>query len=97
MPNPIDRPSLTTDLLTRYGNASKVGGSHNAKAIPTTVGERSSNGGESFGIQEAQFTLRLFRVKSGDLLLQSDFKREGRDLSQYVKGLSTVPYDHRAK
>lgn len=86
MPIPTPRPSLTTDLATRYATQ-RVGGAFNDKNI-------IENGVDALfaSFQSAQFQNFngfLTRVQQG----VSDFKRDGKDLSQYVQGLSTTPYD----
>jgi hypothetical protein len=83
---PIQRNSLTTDLVTRY-NTQKAGGAYNAKAIIET------------GVDPlfASYQGATFQNKNGFLTEQSvgtsDFKNDGKDLSQYVAGLNTTKYD----
>ena len=91
MPTPTDRPSLKTSLSSRYSGQS-IGGAFDAKYIPTQPGQRGAEGGLGMGIQDQLYTSPLFRIASQAFLQQSDFKNEGKDLSTYVKGLSTVPY-----
>ena len=91
MPIQIDRVSLKTSLASRYAGQ-KAGGAFDAKNIPTQPGQRGAEGGLGFGMQEQQYTTPLFRIASNAFLQQSDFKKEGKDLSAYSKGLSTTPY-----
>ena len=91
MATPINRESLSTDMETRYKNQN-AGGAFDAKNIVTQPGDRSSNGGVGFGLQETRYTNKLFRVSSNSFLQQSDFKNEGNNLSLYSKGLNTTPY-----
>jgi hypothetical protein len=86
MPIPTPRPSLTTDLATRYATQ-RVGGAFNDKNI-------IESGVDALfaSFQSAQFQTKngfLTKVQQG----VSDFKGEGKDLSIYVQGLSVVPYD----
>ena len=92
MPTPTDRPSLKTSLSQRYAGQ-RAGGAFDAKNIPTQPGQRGAEGGLGLGIQEQQYTIPLFRIASCAFLQQSDFNNSGKDLSLYVQGLSTVPYD----
>jgi hypothetical protein len=84
MPNP--RPSLTTDLATRYATQN-VGGAFDARDIIES------------GVDplEASFQGAQFQNKNGFLTKVqqgvSDFKNDGNNLSQYVEGLNTQKYD----
>jgi hypothetical protein len=86
MPTPSPRPSLTTDLATRYATQ-KAGGAYDAKNIIES------------GVDAlfASFQSSQFQIKNGFLTAQklevSDFKNDGGDLSIYVKGLNTKKYD----
>lgn len=91
MPTPTERPSLTKCLAVRY-SSQKAGGAFDAKNIPTQAGQRGSEGGLGLGIQEQLYTTPLFRIASWAFMQQSDFKNDGKDLSAYVQGLSTVKY-----
>lgn len=91
MPTPTERPSLTKCLAIRYAGQ-RVGGAFDAKNIPTEPGQRGAEGGLGLGIQEQQYTIPLFRIASWAFLQQSDFRNDGKDLSIFVKGLSTFPY-----
>lgn len=93
MPLPIDRPSLKTSLSQRYAKQ-RVGGAFDDKNIPTQPGQYGTEGGLGFGIQGAQFiSPPLFRIDSWAFLQQSQFINNGNNLSMYVKGLDTTPYD----
>lgn len=81
-----NRPSLTTNLATRYATQ-KVGGAFDARNIIET-----GTDGLFSSLQSAQFQVSNgFLTK--EMLLVSDFKNEGNNLSQYVKGLDTTKYD----
>jgi len=75
----------------RY-SVQSAGGAFDAKNIPTQPGQRGAEGGLGFGFQEQLFTRPLFRIASWAFIQQSDFKNDGKDLSEFVRGLSTVPY-----
>jgi hypothetical protein len=82
MPNQNERPSLTTDLLTRY-ETQKEGGAYDAKTAATSTAPNS--------LQSAQFEKTdKFLVK--EPIGVSQFKNDGKDLSQFVKGLDTRKY-----
>ena len=85
MPIPVERTSLTTDLASRYGNQ-RVGGAFDAKNI-------IESGVDSIA---ASYQGAQFQKANGFLTKEqqgiSDFKNDGKDLSQYVKGLDTRPY-----
>lgn len=86
MPNPISRPSLTTDLASRY-TSQKIGGAFDARNIIQTGTDALFA-----SYQSSQFQLTngfLTKEKLG----VSDFKNDGGNLSQYVQGLNTTPYD----
>ena len=85
MPIPTPRPSLTTDLATRYATQ-RVGGAFNDRDI-ITVGEVAlfaSYQGTTF----QKISGFLTKAKLG----VSEFKADGKDLSFYVKGLNTTKY-----
>jgi len=86
MPNPIQRPSLTTDLATRYATQN-VGGAYDARDIIEAGVDplQASYQGQQFQNQNGFLT----EVQQG----VSDFKGDGNDLSQYVQGLDTTKYD----
>lgn len=91
MPNAIERQSLKTSLSTRY-SGQKAGGAFDAKNIATQPGQRGSEGGLGFGLQEVRYTVPMFRIASWAFLQQSDFKNDGNNLSAFVKGLDTTRY-----
>ncbi len=83
---PISRPSLTTDLATRYATQN-VGGAYDARDIiekgvdPIVASYQGATFQNINGfLTEAQQGV-------------SDFKNNGNGLSQYVEGLSTKKYD----
>jgi hypothetical protein len=86
MPIPTPRPSLTTDLATRYATQ-RAGGAFDAKNIIES------------GVDAlfASYQSATFQKQNGFLtkmqLEVSDFKNDGGDLSIYVQGLSTQKYD----
>jgi hypothetical protein len=86
MPNAVARPSLTTTLADRY-ETQPVGGAFDARDI-VEVGVDALFA----SMQGSQF-----QVKNGFLTKEqqgiSDFKNDGKDLSQYVAGLDTSKYD----
>lgn len=86
MPTPLQRPSLTIDLATRYATQT-VGGAFDARDII----ESGTDG--LFASYQAQ----QFQLTNGFLTKEvqgvSDFKNNGGGLSQYVQGLDTTPYD----
>lgn len=80
MAEKIDRPSLTTNLETRY-NSQKVGGSYDAKG-PTPD--------EIFGIQEKYWTVSGFARGgneglgvNGSKQIESSLYRQGLDNRRY--------------
>ena len=91
MPIPTDRTSLRTSLSERY-SSQRLGGAFDARNILTVPGQRGSEGGLGFGLQEVLYTTPLFRIASWAFLQQSDFKNDGNGLSMYVKGLDTTRY-----
>jgi hypothetical protein len=86
MPIPTPRPSLTTDLATRYVTQ-KAGGAFNDKNIIETGVDALFASYQGATFQKANGFLT--KVQQG----VSDFKADGKDLSFYVQGLSTTPYD----
>jgi len=85
MPTPVSRPSLTTDLSSRYATQ-KVGGAFDAKNI--------IEGGVAPAFASLQGV--QFQVKNGFLTEEpqniSNFKNDGGDLSIYAQGLNTTKY-----
>lgn len=86
MPIPTPRPSLTTDLATRYATQ-RVGGAFNDRDIIETGVDGLFASYQAIQFQKANGFLT--RVQQG----VSDFKADGKDLSYYVQGLNTTPYD----
>ena len=86
MPIQQARPSLTTDLATRYATQ-QVGGAFDARDIIES------------GVDPlfASYQGTTFQNVNGFLTEQqvgvSDFKNDGNGLSTYVQGLNTTPYD----
>lgn len=83
---PTPRPSLTTDLATRYATQ-KVGGAFDARDIVETGVDALFSSYQ--GIQFQNTNGFLTKVQQG----VSDFKNDGEGLSIYEQGLSTVKYD----
>ncbi len=83
---PITRPSLTTDLATRYATQ-RAGGAYNAKNIIKTGVDPLFASYQATQFQNVNGFLT--EAKQGN----SDFKNDGKDLSQYVAGLNTTKYD----
>ena len=86
MPNPISRPSLTIDLATRY-QTQKAGGAFDDKNIIESGVDALFASYQGATFQNANGFLT--KVQQG----VSDFKGDGANLSIYVQGLSTTPYD----
>lgn len=86
MPNALPRPSLTLTLADRYATQ-PVGGAFNARNIIESGVDAlfASNQGAEFQVKNGFLTEEQIQV--------SDFKDDGNDLSIYVQGLSTTPYD----
>lgn len=89
MPTPITRPSLTTDLASRYASQ-RVGGAFDARDIieAGTDALFASFQGATFQNTNGFLTKEQLGV--------SDFKNDGNNLSQYVQGLDTRKYDPSA-
>lgn len=85
MPNAVARPSIQTDLASRYATQN-VGGAFDARNIIETGVD-----GLFASIQSGEF-----QVKNGFLTKEqqgvSDFKNEGKDLSIFVTNLDTRKY-----
>lgn len=82
---PITRPSLTTDLASRYATQHVGGAFDDRNIIESGVDPIAASN------QGAQFQLKngfLTKVQQGI----SDFKNDGNNLSTYVQGLNTTPY-----
>lgn len=86
MPTPIARPSLTTDLATRYATQ-KVGGAFDARDIVESGVDSLFASYQGATFQNANGFLTEMQLEV------SDFKNDGNGLSIYVQGLSTQPYD----
>jgi len=85
MPTPIQRPSITTDLASRY-ETQKVGGAFDARNI-------IEKGVDSIAASYQGATFQTANGFSTEAQQgQSDFKNDGLGLSSYVKGLDTRPY-----
>lgn len=88
MPNPIERPSLTIDLATRY-EKSKAGGSFDAHAAGIKGGQ--NNPVNNFPDDAAVG----FVLDKRNGIMVSDFKdvKKGQSgLSLFLKGFTNVPY-----
>lgn len=95
MPSPTQRPSLKTDLASRYSKQ-KVGGAFDAKNIDTNVGDSvTTDPVHGSGIQDTTFRRGGFTVKES----QSGFKDIGngvssKQLSIYIKGFNNQRYSN---
>ena len=96
MPTPITRPSLTTDLLTRYSNQ-KVGEAFDVKKTLGSPGSTPQAGStiDANSIQAQRFQApKGFEVKVGQEGTQF-LDAQGttsKQLSTYVQNLSTQKY-----
>lgn len=88
MPNPSDRPSLTTDLTTRY-QKSKVGGAFDARSAGIQGGQ--NNPVDNFANDAANG----FVLDKRNQIMVSDFKdvkNNKSGISLYLKGFSNEKY-----
>ena len=101
MPTPINRPSLTTNLESRYVKQ-RVGGAFDVKLILKDAYSAPSAGDRMpiNGIQEQKYTVKDFVVKGmqGVTELKDALASNGGgsskslELSTYIKGIDTRKY-----
>jgi len=96
MPTPNPRPSLTTDLQTRYGNQ-RAGGAFDVKKTLGGPGTQPAAGTtiDATSIQGSNFqSPNGFEVKAkqGDTQLKEAQGTTSKELSLYIRGFSNKKY-----
>lgn len=96
MPTPVPRPSLTTDLQTRYSNQ-RAGGAFDVKKVLGAPGTEPAAGKtiDAVSAQGAAFQApNGFEVKvmQGDTQFKDAQGTTSKQLSRYIKGFSNQKY-----
>lgn len=96
MPNPTPRPSLTTDLQTRYNNQ-RAGGAFDVKKTLGAPGTEPAAGKtiDAASVQGATFQSPNgfeVKVKQGDTQFKDAQGTTSKQLSRYAQGLSNKKY-----